>query len=154
MLAYTLDNRDSAAVADGEALADLSRDEELAGGGAVQDRVPGEHVAAFGSNVAGADGDRAAGEAFADVIVCFTVKIQREALGKKSAEALSGGAMKFVNRRRDPGLLQTEPNAFAAEMAADAANQQPGRQWLDPVWPAAPCTQKRRPVEHAQRPVR
>jgi len=28
----------------------------------------------------------------------------------------------------------------------------PGRQWRDPVWPAAPCRQQRRPVEHAQRP--
>src|SRR5690242_15926130 len=82
MLADALDDRNGSAVTDGETLADLSCDEELAGGGAVQHRVAGEHVAAFGSVLTGVDDDGATGEAFADVIVRFTVKIQREAVRK------------------------------------------------------------------------
>ena len=71
--------------------------------------------------MAGADGDGAAGETFADVIVRFSVEIQAETFGKKSAEALPGSAVKFVNGWSEARLLDTETHAFAAEMAADAA---------------------------------
>ena len=121
MLADTLDNGDGAAVADSEALADLPGDEKLAGSGTVQDGVAGEHVATLGGVVAGADGDGAARETFADVIVGFPVKIQSEAFGEKSAKTLPGGAVKFVNGCGVAGLLEAEPHSLAAEMAADAA---------------------------------
>src|SRR5260221_836790 len=105
VLADAFDHCNSTAVADGEAFADLSGDEEPARGGPVQHRVAGEHVAAFGSILAGADGDGIAGEAFADVIVSFPKKIQRETFGKKSSEALASGATEFVNGWGESWLL-------------------------------------------------
>ncbi len=71
--------------------------------------------------MAGANHDGAPGEAFADIIVRFPVKIQAEAFGKKGAETLPCGAMKFVDGWRESRLLEAETHALAAEMAADAA---------------------------------
>src|SRR5580704_4696663 len=71
--------------------------------------------------MAGSDGDRAARETFAYVIVRFSVEVQREAFGKKSAEALPGGAVKFMNGWGESGLLNALAHALTAEMAADAA---------------------------------
>ena len=78
VLADALDDGSGSAVTDGETFANLPRDEELAGGSAIQHRVAGKHVAALGSVLTGVDNDGTAGEAFADVIVGFTVKIQCE----------------------------------------------------------------------------
>ena len=80
--------------------------------------------------MAGADGDGAPRQAFANVIVRFSVKIQSEAFGKKSAEALPGGAMKFVNGWSEARLLDAETHTFAAEMAADAAVKIVDHRWI------------------------
>src|SRR5271165_4204307 len=121
MLADAFHNSDRPAVANGKPLANLPGDKKLAGGGAVKNRVAGEHVAALGGVMAGADYDGPAGQPLADVIVGFTVKLQRESLGKKCAETLSRRALKFVNGCGQLRLLQAEAHAIAAEMAADAA---------------------------------
>ena len=87
MLANAFNNGDGAAVAHGEAFSGLARDVQLAGGGAVENRVPYEDIAAFGSVGARADDDCAAGEALADVVVRFTEQFQREA-GARNAPKL------------------------------------------------------------------
>src|SRR5215469_9074932 len=66
------------------------------GGGAVENRVPYEDIAAFGSVGACADDDCAAGEALADVVVRFAEQFQREAGGEERAEALTCGATEFA----------------------------------------------------------
>ena len=143
VLADAFDDGSGAAVANGKPFADLSRNEELARCGAVENCVACEDVAALAGVVAGANGDGAAGEAFADVSICFAVETQAETIGKKSAEALASGAAEFMNRWSEPGLLEAEAHAFAAEVAADASMEivNDGRTcWLrhGRVCPAAP----------------
>src|SRR5258707_9693186 len=96
VLADAFDNGESAAVADGEAFARASGDEKLAGSGAVENSVAGENVAAAGSGKSRRDGDGAAGETFADVIVGFAFEAEGDAFGEKCAEALAGGAVKIL----------------------------------------------------------
>src|SRR5712672_2358562 len=69
VLADAFDDGEGAAVADGEAFAGTASDKELARSGAIEHCVAGEDVAATGSGKAGFNGDGAAGETFADVIV-------------------------------------------------------------------------------------
>ena len=72
VLANAFDHREGAAVAHAKAFAGAARDEKLAGGGAVQNGIAREHIAAPRS---GADrqliDDRAAGQSLADVVVGF-----------------------------------------------------------------------------------
>src|SRR4030095_13972881 len=73
VLANAFDHGERATIADGKAFAGAARDEKLARRGAVENRVAGEHVAATRSVGASRDGDGAAGQAFANVIVGFAV---------------------------------------------------------------------------------
>ncbi len=122
VLADAFDNGESAAVADGEAFARASGDEKLAGSGAVENSVAGENVAAAGSGKSRRDGDGAAGETFADVIVGFAFEAEGDAFGEKCAEALAGGAVKILADlvvARE--AVFAAAHEFAAESGANAA---------------------------------
>ena len=71
VLADAFDNREGAAIANGEALASAACDEELAGSGAVKNRVARENVTAARGGGAGGNRDGATGETFSDVVIGF-----------------------------------------------------------------------------------
>src|SRR5277367_3790690 len=87
VLADTLDNRQGAAIANGEALSSTACDEELAGGGTVKNGVAGENVAAARGGGAGGNRNGATGETFSDVVIGFAGKRQRDSLGEERAKA-------------------------------------------------------------------
>ena len=75
MLSDAFNNRDRAAIPDSEALTSLSCDVELARSGAIQNRVAYQHIATLGGIGSRLDDDRAAGKAFADVVVRFAKQV-------------------------------------------------------------------------------
>lgn len=125
VLADAFDDGEGAAVADGEAFAGPACYEELAGSGAVKNRVSSEDVAATRGSGTGGDGDGAAGKAFADVIVGLAEQRQRDSFGEESAETLACAAAKFFRQiLRELGALVTGTAAaheFAAHASAYAA---------------------------------
>ena len=73
VLADAFDDRERAAIAHGEAFAGAAGDKKLAGGGPVENGITGKDIAAARSGGAGGDGNRAAGQSLADVIVGFAI---------------------------------------------------------------------------------
>src|SRR5713101_7910236 len=110
------------AVADSESLSAASGNKELAGRRTVEHGVAGKNVTAPGSSKPRGDGDGPAGKSFADVVVGFALELESYSLGKKSAEALTGGAMKFLaNFSMDGVAVLAAAHEFAAQARANAA---------------------------------
>ncbi len=92
MIAHAFDHGCCAGVADGEALAGDTVEENFAAGGAVEDDIADEN-AFLGQEARslGRIGDDApAGEAFAEIVVGVAFKLERDALRDEGAEALAG----------------------------------------------------------------
>src|SRR5260370_460664 len=96
VLADTFHYGKRATVADSETLPAAAGNKKLAGRRALQHGVAGKNVTAPGSSKPRGAGHGPAGESFADVVVGFALELERNSLGKKSAEALTGGPMKFL----------------------------------------------------------
>ena len=92
VVADSLDDRRESAVADREAFAGLTVEEDSAGGAAIADHVSGDHIvrrrklAVRGRTY----DDLAAGDAFADKIVGFACEFKCDSPGKERTETLSG----------------------------------------------------------------
>ena len=122
VMADAFDDRERAAIAYGEAFADSSGDEKFSAGGAVEHGVAGENVTALRCRGSGADGDSAAAEAFADVIVGIAEQFEAQAGDQKCAETLSSGAAKFALDGLAGQTVEIRAaENVAAEMRADAA---------------------------------
>src|SRR5258706_7899008 len=122
VLANAFDHGEGAAVANGEAFAGAACDEKLAGGCAIQNRVASEDVATARGAEAGGDGDGAAAEAFADVVVGFAVEFEIDPGAEERAEALASTAVKFfVDGGAGGAASSAVAGHFAAESGADAA---------------------------------
>src|SRR5260370_26034986 len=110
------------AVADSETLPAAAGNKELAGRSAVEHGVAGKNVTAPGSSKPRGDADGAAGKSFADVVVGFAFELERNSLGKKSPEALTRGAVKFLADFTIDGMaVLAPPHKFAAHARATAA---------------------------------
>src|SRR5262249_54267639 len=122
MRAAPLKTSQGAGVGEGKGRAGAARHEELAGRGAVEDRMARQHVAAAGSIGARRDGDGASGETLADVVVGFAVEPERDVRAQKRAEALAGAAAKLLEDRAFR-LVACGPSArqLSAEVCTDAA---------------------------------
>jgi hypothetical protein len=120
--ADAFDHRQSATVANREALAGASGDVQLSAGGAVQNGIAGEHVALAGSVGAGGDRDGAAAQTFADVVVSLAAQAEANSLDQERPKTLSGGAAKLHSQgtRAHTGENGATEN-LSAEVSADAA---------------------------------
>src|SRR5712664_3481983 len=84
------------AISDSETLSAAAGNKELARRRAVQHGVAGKNVTAPGSSKPRGDGDGPAGKSFSDIVVGFAFELERNSLGKKSPEALTRRAVKFL----------------------------------------------------------
>src|SRR5690606_38308365 len=112
------DDGHGSGVADGEALADLAADVDLAGGGPVEEGVAGDDVVLGGEGRSGVgpQHDPAAREALGEVVVGVPDELEGGPAGEERAEGLPGGA---PEGQVDRSVRQ----AFAVE-AADRGPQQ------------------------------
>ena len=131
VVADAFDDRGRAGVANREALAGDAVEERFAAGRAVESNVADQDI--FFRSKAGSarriDDDAAAGEAFADVVVGLAFERERDALGEKRAEALSGRAGE-LNADRVVGQSGGAVAArdLAAQHGADGAMHVANRQ--------------------------
>src|SRR5712664_2694831 len=110
------------AVSDCETLPAPAGNKELARRRAVEHGVAGKNVTAPGSSKPSGDGDGPAGKSFADVVVSFALELESYSFGKKSTEALAGGAMKFLANFSMNGVaVLAAAHEFAAQARANAA---------------------------------
>ena len=96
VLPHAFDNCESAAVAHGETFAGASGDIEFTASRSVENGVTGQGVAALRSVRPRGDGNCAAAQTLADVIVRFSGEPEADAGNQERSEALSGGAAKFA----------------------------------------------------------
>src|SRR5690242_15871367 len=118
VLANPFNDRKSAAIADGKALAGAACHEEPAGCGAVENCVARQDVPAAGGGRARGDGDGSTRETFAHVVVCFSGKRQSDAFGQKCAEALASAAVEFLDDFLRDGMALTAGTAAAHQLSA------------------------------------
>lgn len=117
------DERD-ARVADAEAFAGLAVHEDLAGGSAVGHHVAGDHVVLrrAGEVLFGLDGDDAAGEALADVVVRGAPEVEGDAVREERAEGLSADTREVHGERAvRQAVLAPLRGDLARELRADRA---------------------------------
>src|SRR5450756_1704567 len=137
VVAHRLHHGLHAAVPDAEPLAGHATDECLALGGAVQGHVPDDDVLLRheGRARGRVDGDLAAGEPFADVVVGIPFQSQGDPLGNDGSEALAGRSLEVETDRvfRQP-FGAVAPGYLAAQdrshSAVDVPNGQGGRHGL------------------------
>ena len=124
MIANALDDRGCAGVADSEALAGDTVEENFAAGGAVEDDVADEN-AVFGQEARslGRIGDDAATrEAFSEIVVGVAFKLERDALRNECAEALAGRSAELEVERAVRQSCGSEPaRDCAAQHSANCA---------------------------------
>src|SRR6266568_653228 len=124
VVAYALDDCDSARVADREALADPAAQEQLAAGGPVQDRVAGYDLVLGRERrrLVGPDHQPAAGQPLAHVVVRVAGQPQRDAVGHEGTEGLAGGAAQVhLDGVVGQPLAAELAGHLAAQHRADAA---------------------------------
>src|SRR5690606_3716215 len=131
VVADALDDGQGSGVAHAEPFADDAAEEQFAGGGAVGDDVAGDDVVLGGEAgaVGGADGDAAAGQALADVVVGVADEAQGDAAGQERAEGLSGRAGEgdvdgVVGQARGAVALGDLVAEHCADGAVDVADRQ------------------------------
>ena len=99
VLADTFDHCERAAVAHRKSFAYSTGHIEFSAGGAVEQGVAREHIAAQRSLFPGGDRNRAAGQTLAHVIVGLADQTEVQSLDQESAEGLSRAADEFILRR-------------------------------------------------------
>src|ERR1700733_8770665 len=123
VLPCALDDGERAAIAHSKTFAHAPGDEKFSAGGAVEHRVAREHVAALGCSGSRGDGDSAAAQPFAHIIIRITHQPETNARHQKRAETLSSGAAEFAANAL-PRCQAVEIGAaqnVAAEVRADTA---------------------------------
>ena len=128
MVAHALDDRGRPGVAHAEALPHLAPDEDLAGGGAVEDDVAGDDLLLGGEGRAlrRAHDEPPARQALAEVVVGVAVEAHGHAPGHEGAEALPGRA---GEGQRDGVVGQPGRAVAPADLRARAASRPSGRRW-------------------------
>src|ERR1700674_571944 len=122
VLADTFHYGERTAVSDSETFAASGGDKELAGRGTVEHGVAGKHVTAPRGGEPRGDGDSPARQSFSDVVVGFAFEFERNPLGKKSTEALTRRAMKFLaDFTIDRVAVLAPAHQFPAQTGANAA---------------------------------
>ena len=121
VLTHSFNHGHRTAIANRESFTRLTGDEQLAGGGSIEDGVAGKHIAALRGILAGVNDNGAAGKPFADVIVSFAEQFQGEAVGQERAETLARMASEFACGGRRLLLLNAEAHALAADVRANTA---------------------------------
>ena len=91
VVADALDHRGRPRVAHAEALPHLPADEDLAGGGAVEDDVAGDDLVLGGERrtLRGPHDEPPARQALAEVVIGVAVEAHRDSVGHEGAEALA-----------------------------------------------------------------
>ena len=94
----------------------------MARGCAVKHRVAREHIATARSRQSRTDGNRSAGQSFANVIVGLAVEFDGDSLGKECSKALPRCPAKFLaDGRVGNTAVFLAPHQFSAEPRAHAA---------------------------------
>src|SRR5579862_5504015 len=118
VVADALDDRGDAGIADAEALARESAQEDLAAGRAVEGDVPDDDVLLGheGRTLRGVDDDAPAGEALRKVVVRVALDLDGHAVREPRAEALPGGARELdADRVRRQAVCAPAPGDLGGE---------------------------------------
>src|SRR5205085_7990691 len=110
---------EGSAISHGESFPGTAGYVELARGRTIEHGVAHQHVAALGSFVAGGDGDGAAAEAFAHVVIGLAQQTELHTRNQEGAKALSGASRELAGDHAGNLSSIAAPEYFAAEMSSD-----------------------------------